>query len=53
MQETKDFIKWGTISRHLARNRSSITSKRIPKIHKSKIKELTDFIDNWKNSTSE
>jgi len=49
MQRSKNFLNWATISRHLAGSRVSIQKDNVPKIHQHKIKELTDFIDNWKN----
>ena len=43
-------VNWNELSRLLAGHRSSITEKRIPKIHEAKIKELTDFVGVWVNS---
>ena len=51
MQKSKDFLNWGTISRHLAGNRASITRSRIPKKHEPKIQELINFVNKWKNAS--
>ena len=49
MIQAKDIINWSKVSKILCNNRSSLTAKRVPKIHKSKIEELSETIENWIN----
>ena len=45
--EPLDLINWGKLSRLLAGNRSSITTKRIPKKHSATIDRLKELIKQW------
>jgi len=45
-------INIGEVSRTLCNDRSSVTSKRIPKTHEKAVKELETFCEKWKKKYS-
>ena len=49
MSEAKDFINWRELARHLAGNSQSIRSNKVPKKYEEKVKELLQYVEQWKN----
>jgi hypothetical protein len=49
LPDPKNLINWAELSRLLAKDRSSITRTRIPKIHSEEINNLLSRIKEWQD----